>query len=182
MMASRLELRGGVLGVAVVWALALVGVSLACSGGARYDVAEDDLENDLASALAADTLFTERVVVVVNRTADDIDAMRVHLDEEDFYTAADDANWYWAEAMTFLEERQYPVRQIEGRHPLYFMVAGEVRRYDLAEVELLDFFVMYDTDREPCILAAVDVSFAESYFTGVASEYGWDPCKEREEP
>jgi hypothetical protein len=187
---------GGRFGLPKLGVVALL--LLGCGGGAPPDIVDQaaDVEGaprEMAAEGASlvmstsapadgggevpDSLtFAERVMVFVTGTAEDIDEMRASHDEDDFYIAADDANWYRATAIEFLEERQLPIRYIEGRRPLYFVVAGEARLYDLSEVSTLDVVILYDTDREPCILTPVDVPFAEAYFTGVPTEYGWDPC------
>jgi hypothetical protein len=112
--------------------------------------------------------FRERVVVFMEATPEEFDALRSTVPAEDFGTIADDLMFYRAEAHTFLEMEGSPVTTLSGRRPLAFVVSGEVRNYDFSELPTLDAIVAFEPGREPRAFAPVDVAAAVAYFTEVA--------------
>jgi hypothetical protein len=61
--------------------------------------------------------------------------------------------FYRATAIEYLDSLHRPYTRLTGRRPLTFLVAGQPRTYDFRDVELLDFIVVYATDREPRVIA-----------------------------
>lgn len=173
----------------------LLGLLLGCGGappaGAEQESAAEAVPPEASSALQGDPapapvsggeapdslMFSERVVVFLEGTAEDIKAVRGEHDEEDFHVTADDAMYYRASAHEYLEQHRLPVKTIQGRRPLYFLVGGMVRRIDLSAASTLDVIVLYDKDREPCIVAPINVYVAEGYFGGARGEDEVEGCK-----
>jgi len=109
--------------------------------------------------------FAERVVLFVEATADDLDAARASRSEADHSTMADDLMWYRASAYEFLERNGFPVRTLQGRRTLRFVVDGEARPFDYSHIPTLDVIILYDTNRDPVAVAPIDIEEAvRSYF------------------
>lgn len=155
------------------------GAQAASAGEVPDTVRADSAPIPAGSGEAQDSLtFTERVVVFVLGTPEELEAMRARHGEEDFHVVADDAMWYRATAYEYLEQRGVPVETIRGRRPLYFLVDGEIRRFDLPDESAFDVVVLYDTNREPCIIAPVEVDFlAEGYFDGTRAADEMGRCR-----
>lgn len=120
-----------------------------------------------AAPASTDTLppFAERIVLFIEASAADLDAARASRDEEEYYTMVDDLMWYRATAREFLENNGLPVRALQGRQPLRFVVNGEVRPFDYSHIPTLDVVILYDTNREPVAAAPIDIEeAARSYF------------------
>jgi hypothetical protein len=118
------------------------------------------------SVARTDTVIAEPVIIYVLATDSAIDALRQEVPADDFFVIADDLMWYRATAIEHLDSLPHTLREITGRRPMVFRVAGVPRSYDFRDVELLDFVIFYDTDREPRIVAPVDVHDVVAEFFG----------------
>jgi hypothetical protein len=124
----------------------------------------------VARATLPDTLkpISERVVIYIEATPAEIGAVAAEYSEEDFAIVADDMMWYRAMAYEWLEKQKLPIRRMEGRRPLEFVVQGVVKRYDLSGVIPLELIILYDKDREPKIIAPNEVGeTVTNYFANV---------------
>mgnify|MGYP003576203163 CR=1 FL=1 len=90
--------------------------------------------------------------------------MQGELSEEDAAVVGDDFMWYRAMAYEQLEKLGVPVTTITGRRPLSFIVDGVARSFDLSSQTTLDVVVLYDTNREPLIIAPIDIEQADEYY------------------
>ncbi|MEX1181804.1 MAG: hypothetical protein WEF86_01115 [Gemmatimonadota bacterium] len=113
----------------------------------------------VGAALLADTI-DRSIVVYVEASGAEIDAVRADYAEEDFAVVADDLMYYRATATEYLEAGGQPLVRVQGRRPLTFRVSGAAREYDFADVELLDFIIVYEPDAEPRIFAPNEVELA----------------------
>jgi hypothetical protein len=162
--------------------LAAVGaVTLACSRGERPTPrteavpAPDSIENAANDAGSVsqpdermlDSTISSRLVIFVEASDAEIEAMRGQYSEEEFGIVADDLMFYRSTAMEYLEQREYPLLRIEGRRPLRFQVAGMSRDLDLANSELLDLIVLYEPGSEPRVIAPNEVELTVDYFGGI---------------
>jgi len=120
-----------------------------------------------AAPASTDTLppFSQRIVLFIEASAAELDAIRASRGEEDYHTMADDLMWYRATAREFLENNGLPVRALEGRQPLRFVVNGGVTSFDYSHIPTLDVVILYDTNREPVAAAPIDIEEAtRAYF------------------
>ena len=115
------------------------------------------------SATSSNVIST-RTVFFVEASPADLDSLRKQYSEEDYAVVADDGMYYRATAYEYLEKLNLKITRVEGRRPLVFRVNGQPRTYDLRDVEWMDVIVVYDTDREPRLIAPVDVQMAAEYF------------------
>lgn len=136
------------------------------SSSATVDPRPDSVVAPAPDERLLDSTIDRPIVIYVQATADEIQAIRDRYSEEDFAIVADDLMFYRATALEHLENEGYALVRIEGRRPLRFRVAGSPRPLDLDEVELLDFIVLYEPDREPRVIAPIDVHAAAEYFGG----------------
>jgi hypothetical protein len=113
-----------------------------------------------------DGVITEPVVIYVDASAEELEAARDSVSEEEFAVIADDLMFYRSSANEYLEERRLPVVRVTGRRPIEFRVQGRSARYDFRHVALFDFIVLYQTDREPRVIAPNEVELAAKYFAG----------------
>lgn len=113
-------------------------------------------------------LFDEAVIVFMTASDSALDAVRAGMDEDDFYTMADDLMWYRATAREFLEQQGVPVISLPGRQPLHFLVEGEPRRFEFPELTTLDVVVLYRPGKEPMAIAPIATTdgtgTVEAYF------------------
>jgi hypothetical protein len=82
---------------------------------------------------------------------------------DDFYVAADDENWYRAQAFTLLDSLRIPYRTAD-RAPMRFVVDGQPRTYDWNDRPAGWFVVIYDGAREPRITHSVDLPLDTTWF------------------
>lgn len=108
--------------------------------------------------------IAERTAIYIEAAAAEMDSVQATLSEDEAEVVWDDFMWYRAGAYEHLETRHIPVLRMVGRRPLTFMVNGVPRRYDLTEATSLDVVVLYDQNREPLIIAPVDIGQADEYF------------------
>jgi hypothetical protein len=176
--AARFRLTGKILLLPVAVFAPLL---FACSERARrVERADDDsisVLGDTAEA-GADTArlpderilnqtISRRIVVFVEASDADLEAMRDRYSEEDFAVVADDLMFYRSTAIEYLEERHYPLLRIEGRRPLRFRVSGESRLLDLSDSQLPDLIVLYEPEREPRVISPNEVELTTNYFSEV---------------
>ncbi len=76
---------------------------------------------------------------------------------DDFFVAADDHNWYRAEALEFLDAQGIPVHARPRNAELWFLVEGEPRRFRWEGIHPWDLFVVLLPGSEPEALAPVEV-------------------------
>jgi hypothetical protein len=104
-----------------------------------------------------DEVVDQPVAVYVEATDAEIDASRSGMSTTDFGVVADDLMFYRSSATQYLDQHGVPYLRITGRRPIRFMVDGEVQEFDFADVELLDFIVVYDGRSAPRVLAPNDI-------------------------
>ena len=150
-------------------ALAALALGLACSPDDAPPAEEADVERSAAET-AALPHYDERVAVLLLADSADIARLRAENSEDDFSVIADDLMWYRAEAITWLEQNGVPTATVERRDTLRFLVRGAVREFDYSSEPQLDLVVLYDHDRPPVALAAIDVpTEGERYFRTAAT-------------
>ena len=128
------------------------------------ETVRDSLPTSDSAVVADTTTFTDRVVVYMEATPEQIEKARGSMSAEDFAVMADDLMFYRSSAHDWLQAQRLPVRIFSGRRPLEFIVQGTVRRLDFADVPFLDVIVLYDAGREPRVIAPVDIGEASEYF------------------
>ena len=124
----------------------------------------DSLAGSGAAVVADTTTFTDRIVVYMEATPEQIEKARGSMSAEDFAVMADDLMFYRSSAHDWLKTQRLPVRIFSGRRSLEFIVQGTVRRLDVADVPFLDVIVLYDPGREPRVIAPIDIAEASEYF------------------
>lgn len=118
-----------------------------------------------APAGADSTVFTERVVVLLQASAAALDSLREARSPEDYYVMADDMMFYRSGVYDLVEERGLPFRSFNGRLPLQFMVDGSLRQYDFSDVTWLDVVVLYEPGQEPRVMAPIEFPLVvDEYF------------------
>jgi len=158
--------------VAAVVGLAGCATESETGGDANRSAPDTMVEAALVNPAAVDSAqadelppFAERIVLFVEATAEELDAARAGRNDADRATMADDLMWYRAGAYEFLERNGFPVRTLQGRRPLRFVVNGEARPFDYSHIPTLDVIILYDTNRIPVAVAPIDIEEAvRSYF------------------
>ena len=128
------------------------------------DALRDSLPASDSAVVTDTTTFTERVVVFMEATPEQIEKARGTMSAEDFAVMADDLMFYRSSAYDWLKAQKLPVKTFSGRRSLDFFVQGTIRRLDVADVPFLDVIVLYDAGREPRVIAPVDIAEATEYF------------------
>jgi hypothetical protein len=123
----------------------------------------DSLEG-AADTTADSTSFAERIVVFMEATSEQIERARGQLSAEDFAIMADDLMFYRSAAHEYLQQRSLPIKTFDGRRSLRFMVNGTMRELDVTDVPFLDVIVLYETGRQPKVIAPVDIGETAEYF------------------
>jgi hypothetical protein len=164
-MSLRIPMSRSLLCAASACAAMVVGIS-GCRDQARpSEAVQRDTLPASASFVGADTTtFTDRVVVFMEATSDQIEKARGTLSAEDFAVMADDLMFYRSSAYDWLKAQQIPVKTFSGRRSLDFFVRGTIRRLDVTDVPFLDVIVLYDAGREPRVIAPIDIAEAAEYF------------------
>lgn len=111
--------------------------------------------------------YTRPVVLFVSAEEAEIERLKTELGE-DFWTVADDAMWYRAEAYDLVQKRGIAHAQV-GRGQATFRVGGEVKPFSWAEDERPWFVVFYDGEHEPRALFDIELPEAVEAI-GVPSE------------
>lgn len=156
-----------------------VVAAMATSCGSEPGPAPLDQDSAILPAAASDSgvtpgasdagAFSERVVVFMEATAEEIEQVGSGVPEDDFYVIADDLMYYRASAHEYFEAKQLKVVRLEGRRPLTFTVDGAPRRYDYSDFESLDLVVLFDPGREPLALAPAAIHLVDGYFGAPSS-------------
>lgn len=160
------------------WLTVLVAASWGCSGetperpaeepGVDTAVAEPGPDPALRAAPASH-VFTAPVIVFATAGAEELEAVRSEMGDEDFYVMADDLMWYRAMAEDVLAGQDVPVERVEGREALRFLVDGEARHHDFPEIPTLDLIVLYRPGAEPVAVPPIELSadpgLVTRYFT-----------------
>lgn len=158
---------------ALVVVLALLAATGACGPEPEPDATppvQEPAARPATVSAPSDTvrLFDEPVIVFMTASDSALDAVRAGMDEDDFYAMADDLMWYRATASEFLEQQGVPVISLSGRRPLHFLVDGEPRRFEFAELTTLDAVVLYRPGQEPMAIAPIATTdgtgTVEAYF------------------
>ena len=102
----------------------------------------------------------QRLVLYIEAPGSAIEALRDSIAPEDFGVIADDLMFYRATAIEYLEKHDIAFVRLTGRRPIEFVVNGRVRSYDFADTQLLDFIILYETGREPRVIAPNEVELA----------------------
>lgn len=102
--------------------------------------------------------YTSPVVLFVSADEAEVERVKGELGE-DFWTVADDAMWYRAEAYDLVQKRGIAHEQV-GRGKATFLVGGELKEFSWAEDKRPWFVVYYDGEREP--RAMFDIELAEA--------------------
>ena len=110
--------------------------------------------------------ITESAVLVVNPTDEQIEEMNKEYGEEDFYTIADDASFYQANALTLLDSMG--VKKIGANKPFALLISEtspytlNVRRKGAPGWML----ILFNKKKSPEIVPAIDVNreMIKSYF------------------
>ena len=117
--------------------------------------------------------YSEPAILFLSPDSAGIEAMKARLGD-DFYTVADDAMWYRAEAFSLLDSLGVEYEVME-RAPLRFRVEGEPREYRWAEVGQLWFAVLYDGVREPALSFGADLRADLERFTKARDTRAGEP-------
>lgn len=100
--------------------------------------------------------YSSPVVLFVQPDSAEVARLHHGLGDEAFYTTADDAMWYQAEALALLDSlgvAHQDVRRGEAR----FVVGGKSRPFSWKDVDRTWFLVVYDGTSEPVIASPIDV-------------------------
>lgn len=129
-------------------------------------VAADTADTAQAAPAAArdSLLFDSRVAVFLEASSAALDSLRAELPEDDYYVVADDMLYYRSTAYEYLERLGLPVRRLQGRPPLRFVIDGAPQPHDLSTATTLDVIVLYEPGKQPQMIAPVEVEAVNEYF------------------
>lgn len=122
------------------------------------------LESYLIDSLSSDStieIVDFDCAILVYPTSEQIDEMREADGEEDFYTAADDSNWYQSKAIEILDS--LGVKQVLPKGQ-YLRIKGENRTWDLdiRKKNLLTWnLIFFNRNKEPQIISTVDLTIEQ---------------------
>ncbi|HEX8830589.1 MAG TPA: hypothetical protein VF705_05450, partial [Longimicrobium sp.] len=111
---------------------------------------------DTVSVRTRPAAYSAPVVLFVQPDSAEIQRMHRRLGDDAFYTTADDAMWYQAQAIDLLDSLRVPhqdVRRGEAR----FIVHGKARPFTWKDADQAWFLVIYDGANEPVIASTVDL-------------------------
>lgn len=112
---------------------------------------------DTAPARPRLVTYTSPVVLFVQPDSAEVARLHAELGDDAFYTTADDAMWYQAQALALLDSLGVAhafVRRGEAR----FGVRGRIRPFGWKDVERSWFVVVYNGVTEPFITSAADLN------------------------
>jgi hypothetical protein len=135
--------------------------SPADDGGADPDLRSGP-DSVLDERILAGTV-EQRIAIYVEASMSELEEERRRVSEEDFGVIADDL-MYRSTATRYLETQPYPLVRISGRRPIRFLVAGTPRLIEFADLQLLDYIILYDRNREPVVIAPNEAERAAEYF------------------
>jgi hypothetical protein len=113
--------------------------------------------NDRAPGEVVAGPISERTIIFMYAAPGAIERAREGLDADAIESMGDHLGWYRAMAFEFFEGRGLPVRSVDGRPPLEFVVAGEARRFTFEDEPGLDLVVLYVPGRAPLAIAPIEV-------------------------
>ena len=111
---------------------------------------------DTARTRVPAAAYSAPVVLFVQPDSAEVARLHRELGDEAFYTTADDAMWYQAQAVTLLDSlwiAHADTRRGEAR----FVIGGRTRPFGWQDVDRTWFLVVYDGSSEPVIASAVDL-------------------------
>jgi hypothetical protein len=111
---------------------------------------------DTAPAHARLATYSSPVVLFVQPDSAEVARLHRELGDEAFYTTADDAMWYQADAIALLDSlgiAHHDVHRGEAR----FIVGGRARPFSWMEVDRSWFLVLYDGAGDPVIASPIDL-------------------------
>lgn len=132
--------------------------------------ASPDFRKLLVSSAPADdvTLISDKAGIFIGPDSIQIEQMKSELGEEDFYTVADDNNYYESEARDFLEQKNIKVVYPKTQYLKFKTATGKEYTFDTKSKASRGWLtVLFNPKKESPIivsLADIDLEF-ESYFT-----------------
>jgi hypothetical protein len=108
--------------------------------------------------------YSEPIVLLLSPDSAEVSRLQQELGD-DFFVVADDAMWYRAEAVAWLDSLQIPHVEV-GRGTARFLVDGRSRRVSWEDAAQTWFSVVYDGKAEPKISSDVDLREAMANFPG----------------
>lgn len=118
-------------------------------------LAQNEIENKQFEIIDSDC------AILIYPTSEQIDEMKKEEGEEDFYIAADDSNWYQAQAIDMLDSVGIRKTTAEGR---FLSLKGKETTWnlDIRKKHLPAWnLIFFKTDKEPKIVSTVDLTVEE---------------------
>lgn len=132
--------------------------------------ASPDFRKFLVSFAPADdvTIISDKVGIFIGPDSIQIERMISEIGEEDFYTIADDNNYYESEARDFLEKKNIKVVYPKTQYLKFKTATGKEYTFDTKSKASRGWLtILFNPQKESPIivsLAAIDFEF-DSYFT-----------------
>lgn len=129
-----------------------------------------DLQRFLVTSAPAEevTLISDKAGIFVGPDSIQIEQLKSELGEEDFYTVADDNNYYESEARYFLEQKFIRVVYPKTQYLRFRTSTGKEYIFDTkSKVNRGWLTILFNPKKEsPIIVSLADIDFEfESYFT-----------------
>lgn len=103
-----------------------------------------------------DTVYREQIVVFVWPDSLELNRLKLQMGAQDFYVAADDENWYRAQAFNLLDSLGIESTTVDHKK-LRFRVADQIKEYDWSNYPAAWFVVLYDGRSEPTLTHSIDL-------------------------
>jgi hypothetical protein len=103
-------------------------------------------------APAQTRVFNKSTVIFVQASDSQLVQLKKTMPEDDFETVADDLSFYRSSATEFLEQHKVPYQLVIGRQAMTFLIKGVRHKRTFADVQLLDFIIVYVTGQEPRVV------------------------------
>ncbi len=129
-----------------------------------------DLQRFLVTSAPADdiTIISDKAGIFVGPDSIQIEQLKNDLGEEDFYTVADDNNYYESEARDFLEQKYIKVVYPKTQYLRFKTSTGKEYIFDTKSKANRGWLtILFNPKKEsPIIVSLADIDFNfESYFT-----------------
>lgn len=99
--------------------------------------------------------------ILIYPTPEQLNEMKKESDEQDFYAAADDNNWYQVQAIEMIDSAGVKKTIVSGR---FLRLIGKQKTWDLdVRKKYLPSWnlIFFKTDKEPKVVSTVDLTFDE---------------------
>lgn len=105
--------------------------------------------------------LSKKCAVYITITAKEIDQMKREKGEEDFYTIADDANWYFSESSDYLKANNYEIIGIdstESRKLVFVKANGDNVEIDRTKMNIGFWtYILFNGIDDPVVAKPIEV-------------------------